>query len=162
MRTRGCEGRQPARGRAPRCRAPPRWPGAPSVWSASSTGERAAERRSGALYRTLRSTNMIENLNASSVTSRATSAAGATAGCSSAGSVRRSRTPTDVSASCGATVISLPSSARSSARPWTAERRSRRNRHPSRRSPPFNSERDIPGCSRLGVGPDEAARSTTN
>jgi len=58
-------------------------------------------------------------------------------------------------AGCAVTAISLPSSARSIARPWTAERRSRRNRHPSRRSthvqqraghPPISSGSGLPSA----------------
>src|SRR5205823_15026191 len=81
---------------------------------------------------------------ASSGTLSATCAAGATAACSSAGSPPGSGRAVAASAGCAVTVISPPSSARWIAWPWTAERRSRRNRHPSRRSPAFNSERDIP------------------
>jgi len=47
------------------------------------------------------------------------------------------------SVGCAVIVISLPSSVPSIVRPWTAGRRWRRSRHPSRRSPAFNSERDI-------------------
>ena len=99
----------------------------------------------GALYRTVRSTNAIENLNGlvghfvrnvrrwrngrMLVRWIAT-------GLQEVGrTFRRLRGHRELAALIRARI----------AWPWTAERRSRRNHHPSRRSPAFNSERDIPG-----------------
>ena len=113
----------------------------------------------GTLYRTPRSTNGIENLNGLIGHFITMCAAGATAACSSAGSLPACRRLLAASAGCAVTVISLPSSARSTARPWTAGRRSHRNRHPSRRSPAFNSERDIPSA--LGHGDTDVVSHAT-
>ena len=75
----------------------------------------------------------------------ATSAGGATTGCSSGGSVRLQDAQGCSASCCGPTVILLPSSVRSIARPWTAERRSHRDRPPdaaAHHTPAFNNEQD--------------------
>jgi transposase-like protein len=65
----------------------------------------------GALYRTLRSTNAIENLNGLAATSSATSAVGVTARCSCAGSPPVSRTRSDASVASAAVTTCPRSSA---------------------------------------------------
>src|SRR5262249_3843093 len=98
----------------------------------------------GALYRTLRIPTASRISTASSDTSSALCGGGAPAARSSPGPLPDCRRPPAAPAGCVVPVPSLPLFAPSTARPWTAGRRSHRNRPPSRRSLAFNSERDIP------------------
>src|SRR5262245_734398 len=84
----------------------------------------------GALYRTLRIPTASRISTASSDTSSALCAAGATAARSSAGSLPACRRSLAASAGCVVTVTLLPLFAPSTARPWTAGRRSHRSPEP--------------------------------